>query len=70
MAAADTAPRHAPAPIASPGELIPYIALAGFALLVLLYFVGAEEGALSLVPGRSVHELLHDPRHLLAFPCH
>jgi len=70
MAAADTAPRHAPAPIASPGELLPYAVLAGFALVILLYFVGAEEGALSLISGRSVHEFLHDPRHLLAFPCH
>jgi hypothetical protein len=70
MAAADTAPRHAPAPIASPGELLPYAVLAGFVLVILLYFVGAEEGALSLISGRSVHEFLHDPRHLLAFPCH
>jgi hypothetical protein len=61
---------RAPAPIASPGELIPYVVLAGFALLILLYFVGAEEGALSLVSGSAVHEFVHDSRHLLAFPCH
>jgi hypothetical protein len=42
----------------------------GLVLLMLVYFVGAEEGALSLVSGRSIHELVHDPRHLFGFPCH
>jgi hypothetical protein len=37
---------------------------------VLIYFVGAEEGALSLIGGTSVHEFVHDARHLLGFPCH
>ena len=37
---------------------------------VLLYFVGAEEGATSLVAGHYVHEFVHDGRHLLGFPCH
>jgi hypothetical protein len=35
-----------------------------------LYFVGAEEGATSLIRGMYVHEFLHDGRHLLGFPCH
>jgi hypothetical protein len=60
----------APAPIASPGELLPWAIFAGFVLLVLMYFVGAEEGVASLVSGTSVHEFMHDGRHLLAFPCH
>jgi hypothetical protein len=34
------------------------------------YFVGAEEGATSLIPGMYVHEFVHDGRHLLGFPCH
>ena len=38
--------------------------------LVLLYLVGAEEGATSLVSGSFVHEFVHDGRHLLGFPCH
>lgn len=63
-------PGTAPAPVASPGELLPYVAFAGVILLVLMYFVGAEEGALSLVSGGSVHEFVHDARHLLGFPCH
>ena len=40
------------------------------ALLALIYFVGVDEGAASLVPGHYVHEWVHDGRHLLGFPCH
>lgn len=50
-------------------ELWPW-ALFGLALLMLVYFVGVDEGAASVVPGHYVHEFLHDGRHLLGFPCH
>jgi Probable cobalt transporter subunit (CbtB) len=63
--------RRAPAiPVVSPGELAPYAIFAGIVLLVLVYFVGVEQGALSVVGGMKVHEFVHDARHLLAFPCH
>ena len=39
-------------------------------LLLAIYFVGAEEGATSLLKGMAVHEFVHDGRHLLGFPCH
>ncbi len=39
-------------------------------MFVLLYFVGSEQGALSLIGGNAIHEFIHDGRHLLAFPCH
>ncbi len=58
--------------IASPipvREILPW-AVFGALLLLALYFVGAEEGATSLVHGMYVHEFLHDGRHLLGFPCH
>jgi Probable cobalt transporter subunit (CbtB) len=35
-----------------------------------IYFVGVEEGATAIFPGMSVHEFVHDGRHLLSFPCH
>jgi hypothetical protein len=35
-----------------------------------IYFVGAEQGATSIVSGMYIHELVHDGRHFLAFPCH
>ena len=50
-------------------EVLPW-AIFGALLLLALYFVGAEEGATSLIPGMYVHEFLHDGRHLLGFPCH
>lgn len=51
-------------------ELLPWVVFGGLLLLLALYFVGAEEGATSLVPGMYVHEFVHDGRHLLGFPCH
>lgn len=41
-----------------------------FALLVL-YFVGVDQGATSIFGSDThVHEFMHDARHLLGFPCH
>jgi hypothetical protein len=60
----------APAPIASPGELLPWVLFAAVLAVILLYFVGAEEGAASVFSGTFVHEFVHDGRHLLGFPCH
>ncbi|MER5784244.1 CbtB-domain containing protein [Streptomyces mobaraensis] len=51
-------------------EIAPWAVLFGLLLLALLYFVGAEQGATSLISGENVHEWLHDGRHLLGFPCH
>jgi Probable cobalt transporter subunit (CbtB) len=51
-------------------ELLPWLVLGGLVLLLAVYFVGAEEGATSLIPGMYVHEFVHDGRHLLGFPCH
>ncbi|MFE7135938.1 CbtB domain-containing protein [Streptomyces sp. NPDC057638] len=50
--------------------IAPWAAFIGVLMLVLLYFVGAEQGAVSLVSGETVHEWVHDGRHLLGFPCH
>jgi len=59
--------RPAPIPVEA---LLPWVIFAGLLLLLALYFVGAEEGATSLIPGAYIHEFLHDGRHLLGFPCH
>jgi len=64
----------APAPVEIP--VVPLRDVARWAifvaalLFVLLYLVGIEEGATSIVSSRYLHEFLHDGRHLLAFPCH
>jgi hypothetical protein len=51
-------------------ELWPWAVFAGALLLVLVYLVGIDQGAGSLIPGKLLHEYVHDGRHLLAFPCH
>ncbi|MGK5544149.1 CbtB domain-containing protein [Streptomyces sp. URMC 127] len=70
----------APAPAASAAipavapislkQIAPWALFGGILMLVLLYFVGAEQGATSLLSGENVHEWVHDGRHLLGFPCH
>ena len=65
--AAVSTPAPAPIPLR---DLLPWAVFAAVLALVLLYFVGAEEGATSLVSGSFVHEFVHDGRHLLGFPCH
>jgi hypothetical protein len=64
---ADTASPPAAIPL---GQVLPWLVFAGLILLLGVYFVGAEEGATSLVKGMYVHEFVHDSRHLLGFPCH
>jgi hypothetical protein len=56
-------------PVISLREIGPW-ALFGFALLMLVYFVGADQGASSMISGNMLHEWVHDGRHLLGFPCH
>ena len=51
-------------------ELLPWIVFGGLLMMLMVYFVGAEEGATSLIKGMYVHEWVHDARHLLGFPCH
>jgi Probable cobalt transporter subunit (CbtB) len=48
-----------------------WLAATAFVALLVLYFVGIDQGAMSLFGSDShVHEFLHDARHLLGFPCH
>jgi Probable cobalt transporter subunit (CbtB) len=57
-------------PVVPLRDLVPWAIFAGVLMVVLLYFVGAEQGAASLTSGNLVHEFVHDARHLLGFPCH
>lgn len=48
-----------------------WLAATVFLALLALYFVGVDQGAVSLFGRDShVHEFVHDARHLLGFPCH
>ena len=42
-----------------------------FLALLMLYFIGLDQGATSVFGNNtSIHEFVHDARHLLGFPCH
>lgn len=51
-------------------DLLPWAVFVGIVMILLLYVVGAEQGATSIISGHYVHEFVHDARHLLGFPCH
>ena len=61
-------------PVASPSiavaAVLPWLLFATLLFSVARYFLGAEQGATSLLNGTAVHEWTHDGRHLLGFPCH
>jgi hypothetical protein len=64
----------APVPLIVPAipirRILPWAVFAGLLLLLVMYFVSTEQGALAMFDGMTVHELVHDGRHLLGFPCH
>jgi hypothetical protein len=69
----NTATQYAPTAVVGAIPLrdaLPWVIFAGLICLLGVYFVGAEEGATSIIKGMYVHEFVHDSRHLLGFPCH
>ncbi|KQZ94231.1 cobalt transporter [Mesorhizobium sp. Root157] len=63
------APSALPQPIPV-REILPWAVFGGLLMLIAIYFIGSEEGAMTLVSGLNTHEFVHDARHLLGFPCH
>lgn len=51
-------------------QLAPWALFFGLLGTLVLFFIGAEQGAVSLLSGTGVHEWVHDGRHLLGYPCH
>ncbi|WP_319449239.1 MULTISPECIES: CbtB domain-containing protein [unclassified Mycobacterium] len=48
-----------------------WLSATAFLALIVLYFVGMDQGATSIFGSDThVHEFIHDARHLLGFPCH
>lgn len=48
-----------------------WLSMTAFFALLVLYFVGMDQGATSVFGNNTmVHEFVHDARHLLGFPCH
>lgn len=63
-----------PIPLSVPAipvrQILPWAVFAGLLFVLVMYFVSTEQGALSIFDGMTVHEIVHDGRHLLGFPCH
>ena len=51
-------------------KLAPWAVLYGLLAALALFFIGTDQGAVSIPSGTAVHEWVHDARHLLGFPCH
>jgi hypothetical protein len=48
-----------------------WLSLTAFLALMVLYFIGVDQGATSVFGDNMyIHEFVHDARHLLGFPCH
>jgi putative cobalt transporter subunit CbtB len=48
-----------------------WLSITAFLALVVLYFIGMDQGATSVLGNNTyIHEFVHDARHLLGFPCH
>ena len=60
----------APALDVSAAKAALWLSLTAFLALLVLYFVGLDQGATSVFGSNTyVHEFVHDARHLLGFPC-
>ena len=51
-------------------ELAPWAFFVGLLGLLAIFFVSADQGAVSIPAGTMIHEWVHDGRHLLGYPCH
>ena len=51
-------------------QLAPWALFFGLIGALVIFFISAEQGAISLSAGTAIHEWVHDGRHLLGFPCH
>jgi cobalt transporter subunit CbtB len=70
MSSTTARPTSTPVVISVPKTAI-LVATTLMLALAVYYFVGIDEGAVSVF-GKSVvvHEFMHDARHFLGFPCH
>ena len=51
-------------------EIAPWALFFGLLAVLGLFFISADQGAISIPSGNAVHEWVHDSRHLLGYPCH
>lgn len=51
-------------------ELAPWMLFFGLLAVLVIFFISADQGAISIPAGNAIHEWVHDGRHLLGYPCH
>ena len=51
-------------------QLAPWLVFVGLLASLAIFFVSADQGAISIPAGTLIHEFVHDGRHLLGYPCH
>jgi Probable cobalt transporter subunit (CbtB) len=52
------------------GQIAPWAVFFGLLATLVIFFISADQGAISLPAGTAIHEWVHDGRHLLGYPCH
>ena len=52
------------------GQIAPWALFYGLIAVLALFFISADQGAISIPSGTLIHEFVHDGRHLLGYPCH
>jgi hypothetical protein len=71
MNAGESVKSGAPAIELSAAKAALWLSLTALLALMVLYFVGLDQGATSVFGQNTyIHEFVHDARHLLGFPCH
>lgn len=72
MTSAEAHKGKAPAIDVSAAGAAVWLSATAFLALLVLYFVGMDQGATSVfgADNTAIHEFIHDARHLLGFPCH
>jgi cobalt transporter subunit CbtB len=71
MNAGESVKSRAPAIELSAAKAALWLSLTALLALMVLYFVGIDQGATSVFGQNTyIHEFVHDARHLLGFPCH
>lgn len=71
MTSTEAPKTRVPAIDLSAARAVVWLTATAFLALLVLYFVGMDQGATSVFGNNTyVHEFVHDARHLLGFPCH
>jgi len=70
MSQAVPAPSEVTVPAIPVAQLAPWAIFVVLIAKIVLFFISADQGAISIPAGNAIHEWVHDGRHLLGFPCH